>query len=87
MHAFDADLLDGDICVRYARAGETIEALDGKTYTLSQEDTVIADSSNVLAIAGVMGGTKSAVTDATQNVMFEIATFDAAAIRKTASRL
>ncbi len=55
MHAFDADKIVGGIVVRQARAGETIEALDGRTYTLTSEDMVIADHERPIAIAGIMG--------------------------------
>lgn len=54
MHVFDADTVQGTIAVRMARAGETLEALDGKTYVLSPDDMVIADEKEVLAIAGVI---------------------------------
>lgn len=87
MHAFDREKVSGTIVVRMAKAGEKIEALDGKTYELAPTDIVIADSEKVLAIAGVIGGASSAVSDTTRNVLVESATFDPVSIRMTAQRL
>ncbi len=87
MHVFDADKVDGHIIVRQAQKGETLVALDGKTYTFESSDLVIADQKKVLAIAGVMGGMDSGVTESTQNIYFESAVFDPTAIRLTAQRL
>ncbi|HEX8490660.1 MAG TPA: phenylalanine--tRNA ligase subunit beta, partial [Chthoniobacterales bacterium] len=60
-HAFDSDKLKGDIVVRLARDGEKFLALDGKTYTLSSRDLVIADQERVVGIGGVMGGEETGV--------------------------
>ncbi len=87
MHAFDADTIEGYIIVRQARAGESIVALDGKTYLLLPTDIVIADTQKVLAIAGIMGGLDSGITANTKNICIESAVFDATAIRLTAQRL
>lgn len=87
MHAFDADKVSGDITVRQARDGETLLALDSKEYTLTSKDIVIADSEKVLAIAGVIGGMSSAVSETTKNVYFESACFDPVSIRLTSQRL
>ncbi len=87
MHAFDREKVEGAIHVRQARAGESLEALDGKKYELSSEDLVIADDAKVLAVAGVIGGMSSAVGPDTKTVVFESATFDAVSIRKTATRI
>src|SRR5690606_1967485 len=62
--------------MRLARDGETLEALDERTYTLDADMTVIADDSGVQAIGGVMGGAASGVTDGTTNVFLEVALFD-----------
>jgi phenylalanyl-tRNA synthetase beta chain len=86
-HVFDAAKVEGVIRVREARDGETIAALDGRTYPLAQGDLVIADNLKPLAIAGVIGGEESAVTDATRDVILEIASFDPARVRRTARRL
>ena len=87
LHAFDAAKIRGMLRVRQASAGEQFLALDGKTYTLAPEDIVIADDGKALAIAGVMGGMESGVTEATADVVLESAFFDAASIRRTSRRL
>ena len=87
-HAFDRDKLEGrTIIVRRARAGETITTLDGVERKLLPEDLVIADAVRPVAIAGVMGGEATMITDATRNVLIESAWFDPASIRRTARRL
>ncbi len=87
MHAFDADKVVGNIIVRQAREGEILLALDSKEYALTSKDIVIADSEKVLAIAGVIGGMSSAVSETTKNVYFEAACFDPVSIRLTSQRL
>lgn len=87
MHVFDADKIHGSITVRMARTGETLEALDGKIYTLTEADIIIADESNILALAGVIGGKSSGTTEATRNILIEAATFDPVSVRKTSQRL
>lgn len=87
IHAFDKEKVDGKIIVRQARAGELLLALDGKEYSLSPDDLVIADESKVLAIAGVIGGMSSAISETTKNVYFESACFDSVSIRLTSQRL
>lgn len=87
LHAFDADKLHGKLCVRLARVGESIEALDGKRYELTEEDLVIADERGPVAIAGVMGGEASGVDRSTRRVILESAAFDPAKIRRTSRRL
>lgn len=87
MHVFDADTVEWTITVRMAKKWETLEALDGKTYTLSDEDMVIADDNNILAIAGVIGGKNSGATETTRNILIEAATFDPVCVRKTSQRL
>ena len=87
-HAFDLDLLEGGkIIVRRARAGETIKTLDGVDRKLSPEDVVIADAVKAVAIAGVMGGFDTMITDKTKNVLIESAWFDPASIRRTSKTL
>ncbi|HWQ60536.1 MAG TPA: phenylalanine--tRNA ligase subunit beta [Candidatus Fimivivens sp.] len=86
MHAFDADTVEGGIVVRQAKDGETLELLDGKTVSLSVEDLVIADENRPLALAGVMGGNRTGITEHTKRVFLEVATFDPASIRKTVVR-
>ncbi len=76
LHVFDADKVKGIIHARLARDGETIRALDGKTYTLDGEMTVIADDSGPIGIAGVIGGEATGCGPQTSNVFLEAAYFD-----------
>ena len=86
-HAFDLDLLQGGkIIVRRARAGETLKTLDGVDRKLSPEDLIIADAKKPVALAGVMGGFDTMITNNTNNILIESAWFDPVAVRKTAKR-
>ncbi|MEM1314512.1 MAG: phenylalanine--tRNA ligase subunit beta [Pseudomonadota bacterium] len=76
LHVFDADKVHGDLQVRFAREGESLAALDGKTYALSPEITVIADDQGPEGLGGVMGGEPSGCTETTANVFIEAAYFD-----------
>ncbi len=88
LHAFDFDRLRGKkIIVREARAGEKIVSLDGHERVLSPGMLVIADADGPVAVAGVMGGLESEVSDATVNVLLESARFDPLSVRKTARAL
>lgn len=87
LHAFDLDQLSGGIVVRMAAEGEKFLALDGQTYALQPDDLVIADNQRPVAIAGVMGGEESGVTDTTVNVLLESAYFAPSGIRRTSRRL
>jgi phenylalanyl-tRNA synthetase beta chain len=75
LHAFDAAKLTGNIHVRYARINESVSLLNGQTIKLDNETLVIADDKQALALAGVMGGSESAVSDETQDVFLECAFF------------
>ena len=86
-HAFDADKLKGSINVRLARDGEKFLALDGKTYSLTSENLVIADERRPVEIGGVMGGEETGVTESTKSVLLEAAYFLPASIRRTARNL
>jgi len=86
MHAFDADMIEGKIIIRQAKTGEPLQLLSGDTLRLDEEDLVIADEKKVLALAGVMGGMYSAITEKTTRVFLEIAIFDAVSIRRTRVR-
>lgn len=86
LHAFDADQLSGAITARRAKKGEKLELLTGETKRLTRDDLVIADNKNALALAGVMGGVKSGVTDKTRNLFMEIANFKSGLIRQTRTR-
>src|SRR5436190_7518239 len=86
-HAFDLDLLEGgQIVVRRARSGEALKTLDGVDRKLAPEDLIIADANKPVALAGVMGGFDTMITDNTKNILIESAWFDPAAVRKTAKR-
>lgn len=88
LHAFDEARLDeGEIRVRLAADAESFHALDGKIYPLTSADLVIADASSAAAIAGVMGGELSGVTDATTDILLESALFNPQAVRRTSRRL
>ncbi|MGA3055196.1 MAG: phenylalanine--tRNA ligase subunit beta [Candidatus Korobacteraceae bacterium] len=86
-HAFDLDLLEGGtIIVRRARAGEVLKTLDGVDRKLTTDDLVIADWKKPVALAGVMGGFDSMITERTKNVLIESAWFDPATVRSMAKR-
>lgn len=88
MHAFDADKVPGrSLTARAARAGERVEALNGEAYELDPSTIVVAGSEGALAVAGVIGGASSAISDSTTRVIFEAANWNAASIRKTSVRL
>ncbi|OGS01445.1 MAG: phenylalanine--tRNA ligase subunit beta [Elusimicrobia bacterium RIFCSPLOWO2_12_FULL_59_9] len=88
LHAFDQDLLQGpEIRVRWASEGERLLGLDGKTHLLDGQTLVIADAQEPVALAGILGGSASSVTDKTRNVFLESAFFQPAIIRKAARRL
>jgi phenylalanyl-tRNA synthetase beta chain len=77
LHVFDAAKLTGDrVFARRARDGETIAALNGKSYELTSEMTVIADASGALGIAGIMGGESTSVSETTTELFVECALFD-----------
>jgi phenylalanyl-tRNA synthetase beta chain len=87
LHAFDNDTLEGDLVVRHARTGETLKILDGSEAKLDPGFVLIADEKKALAVAGVMGGYDSRVTDATRNIFLESAHFAPAAIMGRARKL
>ena len=75
MHAFDLDKLSGGIKVRLATQGEKLKLLDGREVELDADTTVIADHGKAVAIAGIMGGDDTGVTDDTTSIMLEAALF------------
>lgn len=87
MHCFDADEVAGDIIVRNAKDGEEFTDLFGNKHTLIETDLVIADGKGILALAGVVGGSRGMTTDKTKNVILESAYFEPVGIRKTSKRL
>lgn len=86
LHSFDADKIEGAVTVRNAKKGEKLKLLTDVTLKLTEEDIVIADRKKVLALAGIMGGKQSAITDRTTNIFVEVASFEAASIRKSKQR-
>ncbi len=87
IHTFDAAAVrDGHLIVRLAREGEQLETLDHVVRDLTSETLVIADPDGPSAIAGVMGGAASEISDATTDVVVESAIFDPISIRRTAFR-
>lgn len=85
-HAFDCDHITDHITVRLAKEGESISLLNGKDIVLSGDDLVIADSMGPVALAGIMGGDKDSILSDTQNVILEVANFEATGVRRTALR-
>lgn len=76
LHVFDADCVSGNIQVRLSQKGETLTALNDRTYILDSEVTVIADDQVALAMGGIIGGAASGCTEMTTNVFIESALFD-----------
>jgi phenylalanyl-tRNA synthetase beta chain len=88
LHAFDLDHVDGaQLTVRAAQPGEQMQTLDGQTRTLDERMVVIEDARGPTSIAGVMGGARSEVSDATTRVLLEAANWDGPNIHRTALRL
>ncbi len=88
MHAFDSKAIaGGTITIAQAEAGQQFTTLDEQEHQLTADDVVIRDDKKILALAGIMGGVDSGVSDDTTTVVFESATFDPISIRQTATRL
>jgi phenylalanyl-tRNA synthetase beta chain len=88
LHAFDLDkVAGGELTVRRARDGEQIETLDGQTRTLDSEMLLIEDADGPTSIAGVMGGARSEVSDATTRVLMEVASWIGPNIHRTSNKL
>ncbi len=86
-HAFDLDLLEGGtIIIRRAHEGEMLKTLDGVDRKLAPDDLVIADGKKPVALAGVMGGFDTMITEQTKNVLIESAWFEPATVRSMAKR-
>lgn len=86
MHAFDADKVIGKISVRKAKNGEILDALNGESYELSENDLIIADENGPIALAGIIGGNRTAVSETTTRIFWESATFDANTIRLSSQK-
>jgi phenylalanyl-tRNA synthetase beta chain len=87
LHVFDAAKLKGNMRARFATAGETLLALDGKSYELDEDMVVIADEEAARGIGGVMGGMETGCTEATTDVFIESALFDPLRIARTGRTL
>lgn len=87
LHVFDADKLTGNIHVRLSKKGESLAALNDKTYELDDGMAVVCDDSGVLGLGGIIGGVSSAVDEKTTNVYIECAYFDAALTARTGQKL
>src|SRR6201991_2240610 len=87
LHVFDAAKVSGDLTVRRAEKGESLKALDGKTYTFDESMVVIADGKGVESIGGIMGGEETGCTDQTVDVLIESALWDPFNIAKTGRAL
>lgn len=87
LHAFDAAKVIGNLIVRKASAGEMITTLDGKDVKLEDWMLVIADEDGPLAIAGVKGGNRAAVTANTTRIILESANFEPSSVRKTSTKV
>ena len=86
-HVYDLAKLSGPVVARRAKDGESVAALNEKTYTLDSTMTVIADDNGVHDIGGIMGGEHSGATEATTDILLEIAYFDPEAIGVTGRKL
>jgi len=87
LHVFDAGRVGGDLVVRRGAAGESLAALDGKTYALDPSVVVIADDNGVESLAGIMGGSASGCSEATTDVLVESALWDPLTVAQTGRRL
>ena len=87
LHVFDAAKVKGDLVVRRARNGETLTALDGKTYTLDETMCVIADDAGPESLAGIMGGEASGCDETTTDVLIESALWQPLNIAQTGRKL
>jgi phenylalanyl-tRNA synthetase beta chain len=87
LHAFNLDKLQGSVVVRRALDGESIKTLDGTDRKLLASDLVITDDSGPIALAGVMGGEATEVSETTVDIFLESARFDPLSVRKTSRRL
>lgn len=87
LHVFDADKLKGNITVRSANKGETLESLNDKTYALEPGMIAVCDESGVLGLGGIMGGKSTGCSDSTTNVYIECAYFNPGRTAKTGRAL
>lgn len=85
-HGFDKNHVQKEIIVRTAKPGETLTLLDGQKLNLTQEDLMICDTAEPMALAGIMGGEKNSILPDTTGMLLEIATFSPIGIRRSATR-
>ncbi|MSR71432.1 MAG: phenylalanine--tRNA ligase subunit beta [Candidatus Taylorbacteria bacterium] len=83
LHAFDADKIKGEVCIRAARNGEKLVTLDGKDLVLDSTMIVVADEDGPLDIAGIKGGKKAELDSNTKNILLSSANFNPTNIRRT----
>ena len=87
LHAFDRKKMETDnLIIRRAKNDETIQTLDGNSYSLSTEDLVISDDNKTVGLAGIMGSENSQIENETRDILLESANFDFASIRRTVQR-
>jgi phenylalanyl-tRNA synthetase beta chain len=86
-HVFDSNKVDEKLVIRFAKDNEELTTLDNKECKLKSSNLVIADTKNVLAIAGIKGGKIAEVDNNTKNIILEVANFDPTSVRKTAQVL
>ncbi|MEK7610525.1 MAG: phenylalanine--tRNA ligase subunit beta [Patescibacteria group bacterium] len=87
VHIFDAGQIQGQMMVRVARVGESIELLGGRVVKLDADVLIIADEAGPLDVAGIRGGARAAVTGASRSLILTVCNFDPVSIRRTARRL
>lgn len=87
LHVYDRGTLNGALVARKGRSGEQVQTLNGKTYTVDETMTVIADTSHVHDIGGIMGGMESGCSETTTDVLIECAYFDPESIARTGQKL
>ena len=87
LHVFDAGKVEGNLTVRFAHEGETLNALNDKAYALKPHHLVIADHGGVESLAGIMGGAETGCDDATTTVFLEVALFDPRTVAATGREL
>ena len=87
LHAYDADKIEGDITVRFAKKNEYIKALDGNEYKLTEKNIVVSDSKEIISLAGIIGSDHCSVNSETKNIIIESAFFDPKFIANKAREL
>lgn len=86
LHAFDADKINGGLEIRRAGSSKKLKTLDGVERELDEDDLVVADAKDILALAGTMGGANSEITESTTRIAVEAVRFDAISVAKNSRR-